>query len=216
MTRSPLLGLAPTRGCGGSGGWVLSATRRPGWQGSHRGFQPATHRSVPFVDSGLLEVSAFASSVRWLGSQQGAEGLGSWQDRMGRPRSSSSCSRGPWSSDKVGLRPELPEGLGVEQPESRLESAHPFPGKCLQMDERGPGRGPQGVLKVEPPTSPTSTALAASRPQRCVVRREPLALRSCLAREAGSAVWLGAMGTVSGKGVGWGDHQVSCWDDDFN
>lgn len=64
---------------------------------------------------------------------------------------------------------------------------------------------PRDVLKVEPPTFPHPKALASSRPQSYVVRREPLPLRSCPAQEAGSIVWLGAMGTVSGGGgVGWG------------
>lgn len=43
-------------------------------------------------------------------------------------------------------------------------------------------------------------APAGSRPQSCVVRHERLALRSSLAQEAGTAVWLWATGTVSGGG----------------
>ena len=65
-------------------------------------------------------------------------------------------------------------------------------------------KGVQPPLPFGPiPPFPSPMALAGSRPQSCVVRHERLALRSCLAREAGSAVWLWATGMGSGGG-GWG------------
>lgn len=75
--------------------------------------------------------------------------------------------------------------------------------------QRGGTPFSRDVLKVEPPPPhpvppfPSPMAPAGSRPQSCVVRHERLALRSCLAWEAGSAVWLWATGTGSGGG-GWG------------